>query len=53
MALSIHPLDLGDLELDNSFVNWQTGCGTKGWFATTAYPWCRSASAGRQQLSIC
>lgn len=37
MSLSIHPLDLGDLELDNSFVNWQTGCGVKGWFPTTAW----------------
>ncbi len=37
MSLSIHPLDLGDLELDVSFVNWQTGCGTKSWFPTTAW----------------
>lgn len=37
MSLSIHPLDLGDLELDASFVNWQTGCGTKSWYPTTAW----------------
>jgi|SRR5271163_1066070 len=37
MSLSIHPLDLGDLELDVSFVNWQTGCGTKFWAPTTAW----------------
>jgi glyoxylase-like metal-dependent hydrolase (beta-lactamase superfamily II) len=37
MSLSIHPLDLGDLELDASFVNWQTDCGTKNWFPTTAW----------------
>ena len=37
MYLSIHPLDLGDLELDVSFANWQTGCGTKSWFPTTAW----------------
>src|SRR5271170_568482 len=37
MSLSIHPLDLGVLELDVSFVNWQTGCGTKAWFPTTAW----------------
>jgi N-acyl homoserine lactone hydrolase len=37
MSLSIHPLDLGDLELDVSFVNWQTSCGTKSWYPTTAW----------------
>ena len=37
MSLSIHPLDLGDLEVDASFVNWQTGCGTNSWFPTTAW----------------
>jgi len=37
MHLSIHPLDLGDLEMDVSFVNWQTDCGTKSWFPTTAW----------------
>ncbi len=37
MYLSIHPLDLGDLEMDVSFVNWQTSCGTKSWFPTTAW----------------
>ena len=37
MSLSIYPLDLGDLELDVSFVNWQTGCGKKSWFPTTAW----------------
>src|SRR5580698_1661479 len=37
MSLSIHALDLGDLELDVSFVNWQTDCGTKFWAPTTAW----------------
>lgn len=37
MALTIFPLDLGDLELDCSFVNWQMGCGQKAWFPTTAW----------------
>lgn len=37
MSLSIYPLDLGDLELDASFVNWQTDCGTKSWYPTTAW----------------
>jgi N-acyl homoserine lactone hydrolase len=37
MSLSIHPLDLGDLEVDASFVNWQTGCGTNFWVPTTAW----------------
>jgi N-acyl homoserine lactone hydrolase len=37
MSLSIHALDLGDLELDISFVNWQTDCGTKFWAPTTAW----------------
>ena len=37
MALSIHPLDLGDIELDTSFVAWQTNCGEKIWVPTTAW----------------
>jgi glyoxylase-like metal-dependent hydrolase (beta-lactamase superfamily II) len=37
MTLTIHPLDLGDLELDTSFVNWQTNCGVKHWYPTTAW----------------
>ena len=37
MALAIHPLDVGDLELDKSFVNWQTECGSKFWSTTTAW----------------
>jgi glyoxylase-like metal-dependent hydrolase (beta-lactamase superfamily II) len=36
MKLSVHPLNVGDLELDESFVNWQSNCGTKGWYPTTA-----------------
>ena len=35
--LTIHALDLGDIQLDASFVNWQTGCGTKVWAPTTAW----------------
>ena len=37
MALSIHPLDLGDIELDQSFLTWQTGCGQKVWAPTTGW----------------
>ncbi len=37
MALTIHPLDMGDIQLDSSFVNWQTDCGTKIWSPTTAW----------------
>jgi len=37
MALSVHPLDVGDIELDASFLTWQTGCGTKVWAPTTAW----------------
>ena len=37
MALSIHPLNVGDIELDASFLTWQTGCGTKVWAPTTAW----------------
>jgi len=37
MALSVHPLDVGDLELDASFLTWQTDCGTKVWAPTTAW----------------
>ena len=37
MALSIHPLSVGDIELDASFLTWQTGCGTKLWAPTTAW----------------
>ena len=37
MALSIHPLNVGDIELDASFLTWQTGCGTKVWAPATAW----------------
>ena len=37
MALTVYPLDMGDIELDTSFVNWQTGCGTPIWTPTTAW----------------
>jgi N-acyl homoserine lactone hydrolase len=37
MFFTIRALDLGDLELDISFVNWQIGCGTRSWFPTTAW----------------
>ena len=35
--LTIHALDLGDIQLDASFLNWQTDCGTKIWSPTTAW----------------
>ena len=35
--LTIHALDLGDIQLDSSFVNWQTDCGTPIWSPTTAW----------------
>ncbi len=35
--LKIHALDMGDIELDSSFVNWQTDCGTPTWAPTTAW----------------
>jgi glyoxylase-like metal-dependent hydrolase (beta-lactamase superfamily II) len=37
MTLTIHPLDLGGLELDTSFVNWQTECGVRRWYPATAW----------------
>ncbi len=37
MAWSIHPLSVGDIELDASFLTWQTGCGTSVWAPTTAW----------------
>ena len=37
MNLSIHPLDAGDIELDASFLTWQTNCGTKVWTPTTCW----------------
>jgi glyoxylase-like metal-dependent hydrolase (beta-lactamase superfamily II) len=37
MGLTIHPLDVGDIELDASFLAWQTGCGTKVWAPTTCW----------------
>lgn len=37
MGLSIHPLNVGDIELDASFLTWQTDCGTKIWAPTTAW----------------
>lgn len=37
MALTIHPLDLGDIQLDHSFVVWQTDCGRSIWTPTTAW----------------
>lgn len=35
--LSVHPLNLGELELDQSFTVWQTGIGTKIWAPATAW----------------
>ena len=37
MSLEIHPLDVGDIQLDASFLTWQTGCGTKVWAPTTCW----------------
>ncbi len=37
MALAVYPLDMGDLELDNSFVVWQTDCGKPIWAPATAW----------------
>lgn len=37
MALSVHPLSLGELELDQSFTVWQTNAGQKIWSPTTAW----------------
>lgn len=37
MTLSIHPLDLGAIELDASFLTWQTGIGIKVWAPATAW----------------
>ncbi len=35
--LSVYPLDMGDIQLDTSFVNWQSECGTPVWVPTTAW----------------
>ena len=37
MALAVFPLNLGDIQLDSSFVNWQTDCGNPIWAPTTAW----------------
>ena len=37
MALTVHPLDVGDIQLDASFVNWQTAYGTPVWTPTTVW----------------
>ena len=37
MSLSVHPLDVGDLQLDNTFWVWQTDPGTQVWRPTTAF----------------
>lgn len=36
-TLSIHPLLLGEVEVDHSFVGWATDPGRKVWIPTTAY----------------
>ena len=36
-SLSVHALDMGDIQLDASFLNWQTDCGVKLWSPTTAW----------------
>jgi len=37
MTLTVHPLDLGDLQLDMTFWAWQTSPGTPQWRPTTAW----------------
>jgi glyoxylase-like metal-dependent hydrolase (beta-lactamase superfamily II) len=37
MTLSVHPLNVGDLQLDNTFWVWQTDPGTLVWRPTTAF----------------
>lgn len=37
MALTVHPLDLGDIQLDRSFTVWQTGCGELDWFPAAGW----------------
>lgn len=37
MALTVHPLDVGDLQLDQTFWVWQTDPGTPVWRPTTAF----------------
>ncbi|HZP03181.1 MAG TPA: MBL fold metallo-hydrolase [Terriglobia bacterium] len=37
MSLSVHALSLGEIELDHSFVVWQTNIGQKIWSPTTAW----------------
>ncbi len=35
--LTVQALDMGDIQLDSSFVNWQTDCGKPVWSPTTAW----------------
>jgi N-acyl homoserine lactone hydrolase len=37
MSYKIYPLDVGDMELDSSFLSWQTDCGKKVSATTTAW----------------
>jgi hypothetical protein len=37
MALSVHPLSLGEIELDHSFTVWQAHIGKNIWSPTTAW----------------
>lgn len=37
MTYEIYPLDLGELQLDASFVTWQTNCGKTIWIPAYAY----------------
>jgi len=37
MSLSVHPLSLGEIELDHSFTVWQTNIGETIWVPTTAW----------------
>ncbi|MFN8481843.1 MAG: N-acyl homoserine lactonase family protein [Anaerolineae bacterium] len=37
MSYTIHPINLGDIEIDYSFLVWGTNQGTKTWVPTTSY----------------
>lgn len=37
MAITVFPLDLGEMEMDRSFTVWQTGCGEREWFPAAAW----------------
>jgi N-acyl homoserine lactone hydrolase len=37
MAITVFPLDLGEIELDRSFTVWQMGCGKRDWFPAAGW----------------